>query len=140
MTFENYVKARLMTYAIEEAAHLGGTMNMLAVAQVIANRVKAGWNGGDWLAVLDNASASSAYKDEPHMRGGIRLNPRDTAFRQLLQKIDDVYHGIAVDDTEGALYFAELNRIDRPWFLNNISRNQLEHPRVATVGMVSFFE
>jgi hypothetical protein len=138
MTYENYIKAKLVDVAIEDAYHQGGSDPMLAVAQVMANRVKAGWN--DWQGVIDNAAQTrgTQWADRP------KIDPRDGGFRELLRKVDDIYHGIA-DDTNvnleehKSLYYAELNNITNPWFQENILNDLDEHPRIATVGQLTFF-
>lgn len=110
MTYENYIKGMLATFAVEEAYRYGGTDCPLAVAQVLANRVTAGWHGGDWRKVI---------LDAPSKRGTCYAQPfeydtRESAFRQIITLIDDVYYGMAdssnvnVDGEEGvvpALYY-----------------------------------
>ena len=41
MTYESYIKGKLVDFALGEAYHQGGYESMLAVAQVLANRVNA---------------------------------------------------------------------------------------------------
>ena len=141
MTFESYVKSRLMDFVIEEAYASGGVEPMLAVAQVLANRVQAGWQGGDWLRVIHSA---------PEYRGTIQpqnyaaLDPRDGNFRELMRRVDDVYHGTADDtnvnnDSGKSLYYAELHNINREWFTDQILSDLDSHPRLATVGQLTFF-
>jgi hypothetical protein len=141
LTFENYIKARLVDYAVAEAYHHGGIEGMLAVAQVIANRVKAGW--GDWKQVIDAA---------PNYVGTIvpppKFEPRDITFRRMLSMVDDIYQGtsddtnVSIEDDRGklvALYYAELYNIDRSWFRDNITAHLDMHPRLSTVGPLTFF-
>lgn len=138
MTYENYIKAKLVDVGIEDAYHHGGVEPMLAVIQVLANRVKEGWN--DWQGVIDNAAGvrGTTWKDRPV------INPRDGGFRELLRRVDDIYHGVA-DDTNVNLedrksfYYAELNNISSPWFRQNILNDLDNHPRIATVGQLTFF-
>jgi hypothetical protein len=114
---------------------------MMAVAQVLANRVKAGWGGGDWLMVIDTAQEYRGTIQFNHQR----VNPRDGSFRELLRRIDDVYHGTAddsgVNDDQGkiSLYYAELHNINRAWFRDNILNDLEAHPRLASVGQMTFF-
>ena len=141
MTYENYVKAKLVDFVAAEAYHQGGSDSMLAVAQVLANRVAAGWQGGDWLRVIETA---------PEYRGSVyesavRPDPRDGGFRELLRQIDDVYFGIADDSNvnneqgQKALYYAELHNVNNEWFGENILGDLESHPRLATVGQMTFF-
>lgn len=141
MTYESYVKAKLVDFIIGEAYHHGGADTMLAVAQVLANRVAAGWQGGDWLRVIETA---------PEYKGSVNENtarpdPRDGGFRELLRRIDDVYYGIADDSNvnneqgQKALYYAELHNVNREWFGENILGDLESHPRLAMVGHMTFF-
>lgn len=140
MTYESYVKGKLADFVVQEAYHHGGTDTMLAVAQVLANRVAAGWQGGDWLKVIITA-------DE--FRGTVHTiqepNPRDGGFRDLLRRIDDVYYGTADDSAvnneqgQKSLYYAELHNVNCPWFTDTILSDPESHPRLATVGQMTFF-
>lgn len=140
MTYESYIKARLVDFVVGEAFNSGGVEVMLAVAQVIANRVEAGWQGGDWLKVIHGA---------PEYRGTVQpdngtIDPRDGNFRELIRRVDDVYHGTADDaninnDSGKSLYYAELHNINREWFTEHIASDPESHPRLATVGQLTFF-
>lgn len=141
MTYETYIKAKLIDLVIEEAYASGGVEPMLAVAQVIANRVQAGWQGGDWLKVIDSAPD---YRGTVQPRNYTPMDPRDGTFRELMRRIDEVYHGTA-DDTNvnnasgKSLYYAELHNINRDWFIERIAQDHENHPRLATVGQLTFF-
>jgi hypothetical protein len=141
MTYENYIKGKMVDFAITEAYHHGGWDGMCAVAQVLANRVQAGW--GEWKQVIDTAGDYRGTVNDPP-----KLEPRDTAFRKMLVLIDDIYHGTAddsnvnVEDEDGvkvSLYYADLNNLNRGWFRENITAHLDEHPRLATVGPLTFF-
>lgn len=138
MTYENYIKAQLVRFAVDEAYHEGAASVVLAVAQVLKNRVDAGW--GDWLEVIESA---------PNYVGTIRsvlpkFDPRDVLFRKILLSIDDIYYGIADDGDvnfgeQKSLYYAELHSINREWFMDNILSDLENHPRIAKVGQLDFF-
>ena len=141
MTYENYIKARMVDFVIGEAYVSGGLEPMLAVAQVLKNRVDAGWMGGDWVRVIERA---------PEYRGTVQpdvrthLNPREGTFRELLRRIDDIYHGTAGDDVlrndSGIpLFYAELHNINREWFREQILSDRESHPRLASAGQLTFF-
>lgn len=141
MTFESYVKARMLDFVIGEAYASGGLEPMLAVAQVLKNRVDAGWQGGDWVRVIESA---------PEYRGTVQpdthshLDPRDGTFRELMRRIDEVYYGTAEDDNVNndsgkSLYYAELHNVNRDWFQDHILSDLDSHPRLAVVGQLTFF-
>lgn len=134
---EMYVKAELARVCYLEAAHHGGVDGMRAVALTMRNRVDAGWFGGDWMMVLNRRSDADAYPPaEP-----AEVNVRDIQFRVLLRDVEEIYHGSASDTlTGGALYYCDLSREPREWFVKNILRKGEEHPRCATVGPLSFFQ
>ena len=141
MTFESYIKSRLMDFCIEEGYANGGVEAMLAVAQVIANRVKAGWQGGDWLRVIVTAPE---YRGTVQNKLLVRVDPRDGNFRELMRLIDDVYYGTADDSNVNlkqgnSLYYAELHNINRDWFTDHILNDPQSHPRLAKVGQLTFF-
>jgi hypothetical protein len=135
MNADTYIKMKLAETAIQEGARHGGSDNMVSVAFVMKNRVEAGWYGGDWMPVLEQAKerAGTTYPT-------IAVNLRDPSIRQLLQRIDDIYDGSEdFDLTDKALFYCELHRVDGQWFKQNVLKNREEHPMVATVGPVTFF-
>jgi hypothetical protein len=148
MTFDNYVKGQLLGLAIREGARHGGVNNTLAIAQVIANRVRAGWHGGDWLKVISDAPRVSGTIYD----GFAEIDPRDVNFRLALQKMDDVYAGGIANEAMTALsvrrdpekpriqalYYGELDHINNVWF-TSILRNPAAHPRITNIGPVTFF-
>jgi hypothetical protein len=143
VTYENYIKARIVDFVAAEAYTSGGVETMLAVAQVLANRVAAGWQGGDWLRVINSADQ---YRGT--IQPAYQIDPRDGNFRELLRRIDEVYHGTADDsgvnvETEDgkarSLYYGELHNINRDWFIEHITDDLENHPRLATVGQLTFF-
>jgi hypothetical protein len=140
MTYESYVKGKLVDLVITEAYHYGGWEPMLAVAQVIANRVKAGWNGGDWLK---NINAAPNYRGTVHEEQP-EPNPRDAGFRELLRRIDDIYFHTADDsnvnvEDYNALYYTELHSTNREWFKEHVLSDIASHPRISSVAQLTFF-
>jgi hypothetical protein len=138
VTYENYIKGQLVRFCVNEAYHEGSSILVLAIAQVLKNRVDAGW--GEWIHVIEGA---------PNYVGTVRqnrlaLDPRDVLFRKILLGIDDIYYGTADDgdvnnDEYKSLYYAELHNINRQWFIDNIATNSGDHPRIAKVGQFDFF-
>lgn len=136
MTSDDYIKSKLADLCWQEGHEYGGINNMLAIGFMMRNRVHAGWLGGDWLACI----AEYYINAEGEKRPSSTPNLRDPMFRELLAKIDGVYEASAADKmTQGALYCADLNKISRQWFVDNIVRKPEEHKRIAQVGPVYFF-
>lgn len=144
MTYENYIKGNLVRFCVDEAYHTGSSDAVLAIAQVLKNRVDAGWCGGDWNKVIEAAPnyVGTVQENPPE------IDPRDALFRKILLCIDDVYYGIAdagnvnvegPDETKVALYYAQLNHVNRQWFKDSITSDLESHPRIAKVDQFDFF-
>lgn len=133
MTLDTYVRAQMARFAIEEAAHHGGITNMLAIAHVLRNRVFAGW--GDWLEVVQRAPERRANILEtrtPNLRSG--------DVRILLNRIDEVYTRVDLDDPSGgALFYVEPNLPMQDWFRKEVLERPDDHLRTAHIGLVWFF-
>jgi len=130
-----------------------GLEGMLGIAFVYRNRVRAGWESGDWIRVLQNYrnAAATEYPASDEIP-----DPRTVTFTPLIQTITAIMNGTATDDiTVGknfaygggsilsvtpppALYYGQLNDINREWFLEEISRNPT-HQRIANVGSLFFW-
>ena len=134
MTLDTYVRAQMARFAIEEGFELGGVNNMLAVAQVLRNRVFAGW--GDWLEVVTHAAEKRANLYAPHMP-----NIRSNNVRVLLNRIDDIYTRAQADDmTGGALFYVDPAQPFAEWFQKEVLDRPDDHPRCAHIGMIWFFK
>src|SRR6267142_6342257 len=130
MNGSDFLKAELARFAYLDGFE-EGLNGMLAVAFVIRNRTNAGWWGGDWSQVLSHHRDYSAYV-EPYP--DTVPDPRIYSFQCLLQEIDGIFSGQRTDDVtvpanpsftasvyRPALYYARLDKISNPWFLENIS-------------------
>lgn len=139
MTTPDYIKAILATLMWREDSG-DGLQGMVAVGCVVRNRVLAGWNGGDWLAVMTahNQFSSMVIVGDPNT---VRYpDPRDAKFQSLLWDVEKIYDGSVEDITGGALYYANLNIANSPWFFENIVQKPDAHPRTGTVGQQTFFK
>lgn len=126
-----------------------GIAGMKAVCFCIRSRVRAGLYGGDWAAVLSHHQEWSSTLEAP---GQDIPDPREPAFRALLQDVTGIFTGQLEDNItvkEGgsglavkppvALYYAKLDQITNPTFLENISRNTSQHRIIANVGALHFW-
>lgn len=149
MTTDSFVKAQLALLCWRNCPAGKPFQLLKCLALIERNRVRAGWHGGDWLAIIANDATFSAYlgaeklqQDAPPRdeRLGLFPDTRDDVFQRFLWEVDKVYDGSAADPmTEGALWWAELEKADRPFFLKKIARQPKEHPRVAQVGSLTLF-
>lgn len=128
-----------------------GNNGMMAVAFAIRNRVRAGWYGGNWIEVLSNLDKSSSRLEPPTT---MIPDTRPFHIMQFMQIIDNIFSGAQEDNItimQGgeakalgfkvpvAMYWARLDQITNPWFLENIVRKPEQHPRIAQVGQTFFF-
>jgi hypothetical protein len=148
MDGSSFIKAEICRLAYLDGFS-EGLNGMMAISFVLRNRVNAGWWGGDWVNVLSHHKDYS-YRTEPYP--DTIPDPRVFSFQTLLQEIDGIFSGQRVDDITvpvqpsfqpsaypKALYYAKLDSISNPWFLESISRNTQQHSRVAQVGQLFFF-
>lgn len=129
----------------------------LGIAFSIKNRIRAGWHNGDWAAVLSNHHQWSATLETPSL---VVPDPRVFSFSVLLQEVEGIFNGSRRDDITiakesifntplldlklgggpaPALYWGRLDKANNPWWIENIARRTDIHPRVASVGLISFF-
>jgi hypothetical protein len=62
----------------------------------------------------------------------------DPAFVKLLHAVEGVMDGSAPDLTKGALYFGDLARIERSWFMEKVVHGE-NHARVASMNGLNFW-
>lgn len=110
--------------------HLAGQM----VMHCIANRVRCGW--GSWLEVISRIPLFMAENEMPPLDFPSVWNG---AFVKLLHAVDGIYDGAATDLTKGALYWGDLNHIERQWFKERVMGDHDAHPRVADMNALSFW-
>jgi hypothetical protein len=128
-----------------------GLVGMLAVACVIRGRARAGWQNGDWLAILLDHQRTAAEETSAYhvLNGGFPIlefpHLREPDFERLLRQIDGIFEGMIPDTPElpdgtpPPLYYCSLTSALRPWFLENICRKPDQHPRVGQVGQLVLF-
>jgi hypothetical protein len=124
-------------------SYSGGYVAGQMIMATIANRVRAGW--GPWLDVINRIPAFMAENELPPL---VFPGVWEGNFVKLLHVVEGVYEGSAMDLSKGALYWADLNRIERPWFKKNIvdaiktdgpNAGERQHPLVANINSLSFF-
>jgi hypothetical protein len=105
---------------------------------IVRNRVMAGWEGGNWLRLIESHDRYSA--DPPASPRVLKLGDpnHDTIFRRCLGTAEQVVNGRERDITEGGLWYGRLNECS-DWFKENIVRSA-SHQYVATVGRNAIFK
>lgn len=133
------IKSWLALEAWRFGHHFGGERASTTIACAIANRVKQGW--GSWYEVLRDIPMYSALALEDIPTG--YPNPSDLAFVRLMVNVDKIFNNEFDDKANGAneaVFFGDLAKITRPWFLENIVRNATEHSMVCNLGTLSFWK
>ena len=121
-------------------SYSGGYIAGQMVMSTIANRVRAGW--GNWLEVIERVPNFMAENELPPLSFP---NVWDGNFMKLLHVVDGVFDGSAIDMSKGALYFADLARVERAWFKDRIldavseETGLKQHPVVASMNSLTFF-
>jgi hypothetical protein len=160
MNFAAFERAQVAAFAYKEAAFTGSLDCLRAVCFVLRNRVKAGWGDGTWMSVINSAPNVAAHrpelvwdgsegkaqqKPEPHLTGDDRL------LQMIIRDVDDIYLGqdrmddsvreiaATIDHRQPALYYAFVNRPQRAWFTENITRNSQDHAHVGNIGPMMLF-
>jgi hypothetical protein len=119
--------------------HYGGDNAMTSIACCIANRYRKGW--GSWHEILRDIPMYSALALEDIPIG--YPNPNDPSFVRLLVNVDKIFDNQFDDKRNGSnegVFFGDLAKITRPWFLENIVRNPTEHQCVCNISTLSFWK
>ncbi len=146
MNLRDIERAQLAIFAAREAGPSAALEQMMAICYCIRNRVRAGWEDGSWLRVLENAQTHAAH--DPLLPWP--LDPNQRAFQMLIRDIDDLYYGDLERDRDqgGDLeqavgtqkYWSFANRPVRDWFKQNIQQDKENHAGKSQMGLMMFFE
>ena len=155
----DFVTSQLALFAWHEGSRLnpGSLDSQIAIAWIIANRVKAGWGSSDWLKVLEAAPVHASCEPSEMMTYAMP-DLWNSGWIKLAQMCTDIYDGTAKDDLtwtpsrEGlaqnlpgtdqyainqsrpSFFYANLNMPIRSWFIEKIIRKSEDHPRTVTIG------
>ncbi len=144
---DDLIKAQLVCMGWRwSQAYSGGHVAGELVMSTLANRTRCGW--GSWLQVIDSVPKYMAENELPPLSFPSVWEP---AFVKLLHSVDGIYDGSVPDKSKGALYWGELNKIERPWFKALIAATNptiiedgsgvelRQHPIVANINSLTFF-
>lgn len=139
---DDFLKARVVELGWRFGAAYGGHIAGTMVMQVLANRFRQGW--ANWLTIIENVPNFMAENELPPFVLDSVWNP---SFNKLLHAIDGIFDGSAQDNTKGALYFCDLNKVERAWFKEKVldarradEPELRQHPMVANLNSLSFFK
>lgn len=150
MTQHDINRAALAMYAARAAGPRGSLEQMKAIAFCLRNRVRQGWDEGDWLKVVENADEYLANPAGPLAK----LDPDNRSFQRLIRDVDEIYFsrrdfqkdpsGDQMPSLEEAIgkatYWAFIDQPFQPWFLANIVQHPEDHHQKAQMGVMLFFE
>jgi hypothetical protein len=109
---------------------------MRAVAHVIKNRIAA-W-GGDWITQITKPLQFSSMTVLGDTQTIVWPSEKDVVNIYVL--LSSVYDGTDPDNTNGALYYANLEVATSGWFFENIVQKPDLHPKTAVIGKQTFFK
>ena len=135
----------------------GNRDGALGVCHCLHNRILCGWQGGDWLKLLNDWPLHSAsLLEELDFRTLPDL--RDGDWSWLVNRVEQLYAGSLRDSVttsasiafampradalgkrsmssppQSALFWVDLNKVTRPWFRENILSSSVrdQHPILA---------
>ena len=111
---------------------------MRAVLHVIANNAKASKIEWDDFIERKNEFSSISHAGDPMLIAYPNIG-KDAIYDFLLDIVEKVWSETDIDNTGGALYYANLDTMDHDgWFARNIVLNPL-HPQTAKIGKHTFF-
>lgn len=129
-----------MLEAWRQGLEYGGHLASCLAASCIMNRIRLGW--GAHLEVLKNIPNHSALNIEPNRDAVPSI--WEPNFVRLLHEIEGIYNGTGQDYSKGGLYWADMRRIERPWFKDKIldptkEDGLKEHPCVVDMNTLRIF-
>lgn len=158
MDIKTIVVSQLMLFSFREGERIspGSYEAKVGVAEVIRNRVQAGWHNGDWLKIISESPInSSSNLDQMDWKSYVDI--WSPLARRLYFKCEELYGLPAMirsDSTQSpdlnrfviggamgrpALYYGSLQLPIRPWFKEHIIDMRSEHPITTTIGLITFF-
>lgn len=151
MNLTDLQRGYLAIFAAREAGPRASSDQMKAIAMCMRNRVRQGWENGDWLKVIQRAESTRA-----NLGGGMRieLDIDDRDLQRFIREIDEIYFSRhdwtkepsgdpmpSLDEAIGnAVFWAFINRPFTPWFEQNVLRDPEHHKMKTTMGLMMFYE
>lgn len=130
---DDFNKSQLVLTGWRWGCEYGGHLAACMIMSCIANRVRLGW--GSWLEVLDRIPQYSAQNEIPTGTPSIW----EPNFVRLLHEVEGIFDGSGQDYSKGAVYWADLRRVERDWFKDKILSQPEQHPRVVDMNSLALF-
>lgn len=131
---DDFLKSQLVLYGWRAGKEYGGHLAACMIMSCLANRQRLGWSGNNWMGVLESIPHFSATLEQPTGTPSV-WSPE---FVKLLHEVDAIFDGTQ-DYSKGALYWADTNKIDNPWFRDKILGNRDDHPIVGNMNTLTLF-
>ena len=140
---DDVIKSQLVLTGWRFGQRYGGYKAGVLVMHTLANRVRIGW--GNYLQVIEGVPKFMAENELPELRYPSLWEP---AFVKLLHAVEGIFDGSVPDEATGALYWCDLNHVERAWFKEKILDSRQSDPngellpahrRVHDMGTLVFF-
>jgi len=111
----------------------GGHLCPELIMGCLAERQRKGW--GSWFEILERVPSFAAENNPPELVYPPLWEP---SVMRLLHSVESIYDGTS-NPSKGGLYWADLRRIETPFF-KKILENPEEHPRVVDMNSFVIFK
>ncbi len=125
--FDDFIRGQVALTAWRHGKDYGGHLASLLVAHCLKNRVQRGWS--NWTGVLEHLPKYSATLEQP----GGWPDGWNKDFLRVLAEMDSIVDGTARDMANAGVFWADIGKIDNPWFLEKIVRDGA-HARVCDMN------
>ena len=145
MTFENFIKSRLIMFAVGETVNDPAARDVLAVVQCLANRVAVGWFGGDWMQVIDNAPdvVGTTYPENSRSTAATRTSAKcsgaSTMFITARQRARFRSRASTATAFITRCTTAMAHNVNREWFKKHVLSDPETHRMSSTGGVADVF-
>jgi len=150
MTIGDVQRAYLAIFAAREAGLNASADQMKAIAMCIRNRVRQGWENGDWIRVMERSCDTRANLGRPLAE--IDVSDRD--FQIMARDVDEIYFSRRdwqkepsrqsmpdLDEAIGnAVFWGFIDYPFTTWFTEKVIKDQKNHPQKSGMGVMLFYE
>ena len=133
---DDYLKGQLVYQGWLYGKEYGGHQVSCMILSCLMNRVKSGWGN-----ILDVIETMPKYLADAGDAGRPLEKPQiwEPGFIHLLHDVEAIFDQ-TMDHAKGAMYWADLRRVNTPFFLNKILADKESHPRVCESNSFACFK